>query len=78
MPSVRAHRVSFAFSDAVPVFSDVDFHVSPGWTGLVGANGAGKSTLLRLLSGELTDGDSIRVDVNDERDKLNVTTRKAA
>ncbi|WP_049566707.1 ATP-dependent chaperone ClpB [Nocardiopsis sp. SBT366] len=31
-----------------------------------------------LLSGELTDGDSIRVDVNDERDKLNVTTRKAA
>ncbi|MBQ1082121.1 ATP-dependent chaperone ClpB [Nocardiopsis sp. B62] len=31
-----------------------------------------------LLSGELTDGDTIRVDVNDERDKLNVTTRKAA
>ncbi|GHG76939.1 ATP-binding cassette domain-containing protein [Comamonas sp. JC664] len=54
MPSVRAHRVSFAFSDAVPVLSDVDFHLPPGWTGLVGANGAGKSTLLRLLAGELT------------------------
>ncbi|QSQ25818.1 ABC-F family ATP-binding cassette domain-containing protein [Pyxidicoccus parkwayensis] len=54
MSSVRAHRVSFAFSDAVTVLSEVDFHLSAGWTGLVGANGAGKSTLLRLLSGELT------------------------
>ncbi|WP_141619851.1 ATP-binding cassette domain-containing protein [Myxococcus sp. AB036A] len=54
MSSVRAHCVSFAFSDAVPVLSEVDFHLSAGWTGLVGANGAGKSTLLRLLAGELT------------------------
>ena len=54
MPSVRAHRVSFAFTDAVPVLSEVDFHLPAGWTGLVGANGAGKSTLLRLLAGELT------------------------
>ncbi|WP_164013922.1 ATP-binding cassette domain-containing protein [Pyxidicoccus trucidator] len=54
MSSVRAHRVSFAFSDAVPVLSEVDFHLPSGWTGLVGANGAGKSTLLRLLAGELT------------------------
>jgi ATPase subunit of ABC transporter with duplicated ATPase domains len=55
---VRAQRVSFAFSDAVPLFSDAEFHLPVGWTGLVGANGAGKSTLLRLLSGELqpTDG----------------------
>jgi ATPase subunit of ABC transporter with duplicated ATPase domains len=50
---VRAQRVAFAFSDAVPLFSEVDFHLPAGWTGLVGANGAGKSTLLRLLSGEL-------------------------
>jgi len=50
---VRAHRVSFAFSDALTLFSDVEFHLPAGWTGLVGANGAGKSTLLRLLSGEL-------------------------
>ncbi|MCY1023614.1 ATP-binding cassette domain-containing protein [Pyxidicoccus sp. MSG2] len=54
MSSARAHRVSFAFSDAVPVLSEVDFHLPAGWTGLVGANGAGKSTLLRLLSGDLT------------------------
>jgi ATPase subunit of ABC transporter with duplicated ATPase domains len=53
MSSLRAHRVSFSFVDAVPVFSDAEFHLPPGWTGLVGANGAGKSTLLRLLSGEL-------------------------
>ncbi|XXF74978.1 ATP-binding cassette domain-containing protein [Myxococcaceae bacterium GXIMD 01537] len=53
MSSLRAHRVSFSFVDAIPVFSEAGFHLSPGWTGLVGANGAGKSTLLRLLSGEL-------------------------
>ncbi|HLK99768.1 MAG TPA: ATP-binding cassette domain-containing protein [Myxococcaceae bacterium] len=53
MSSLRAHGVSFAFTDAVPLLSDVEFHLPPGWTGLVGANGAGKSTLLRLLAGEL-------------------------
>ncbi|GHC96369.1 chaperone protein ClpB [Nocardiopsis terrae] len=30
-----------------------------------------------LLSGELTDGDTVMVDVNDDRDRLAVTTRKA-
>ncbi len=54
MSSLRAHGVSFAFSDAVPLLTDVEFHLRPGWTGLVGANGAGKSTLLRLLAGELS------------------------
>ncbi|WP_141332671.1 ATP-binding cassette domain-containing protein [Myxococcus sp. AB025B] len=54
MSSLRAHRVSYAYSDAVTVLSEVDFHLPAGWTGLVGANGAGKSTLLRLLAGELT------------------------
>ncbi len=57
MSPVRAQRVSFAFSDAVPLFSDAEFHLPVGWTGLVGANGAGKSTLLRLLSGELQPSD---------------------
>ncbi|RKI58385.1 ABC transporter ATP-binding protein [Corallococcus sp. AB049A] len=52
--SVRAHDVCFSFTDAIPVLTDVEFHLTPGWTGLVGPNGAGKSTLLRLLSGELT------------------------
>ncbi|QSQ15797.1 ATP-binding cassette domain-containing protein [Myxococcus landrumensis] len=54
MSSLRAHSVSFAYSDAVTVLSDIEFHLAAGWTGLVGANGAGKSTLLRMLSGELT------------------------
>jgi ATPase subunit of ABC transporter with duplicated ATPase domains len=54
---VRAHRVSFAFSDAIPLFSDAEFHLPAGWTGLVGSNGAGKSTLLRLISGELQPSD---------------------
>ncbi|MBN1206109.1 MAG: ABC-F family ATP-binding cassette domain-containing protein [Myxococcaceae bacterium] len=53
MSSLRAHGVSFAFSDAVALLTGVEFHLTPGWTGLVGANGAGKSTLLRLLSGAL-------------------------
>lgn len=53
MTSVRAHGVGFAYAGAEPVFAGADFHLAPGWTGLVGANGAGKSTLLRLLAGEL-------------------------
>ncbi len=53
MPSVRAQGVAFAHTDAAPLFSDVDFQLPTGWTGLVGANGTGKSTLLRLLAGEL-------------------------
>jgi len=57
MSSLRAHGVSFAFSDAVPLLTGVEFHLPPGWTGLVGANGAGKSTLLRLLAGELKPGE---------------------
>ncbi|WNG58256.1 ABC-F family ATP-binding cassette domain-containing protein [Archangium gephyra] len=57
MSLVRAHRVSFAFSDAVALFSDAEFHLPAGWTGLVGSNGAGKSTLLRLISGELQPSD---------------------
>jgi ATPase subunit of ABC transporter with duplicated ATPase domains len=57
MSSLRAHGVSFAFSDAVPLLTGVEFHLSPGWTGLVGANGAGKSTLLQLLAGTLQPGE---------------------
>ncbi len=53
VPSLRVHRLSFAHNDAVPLLDAADFHLSAGWTGLVGENGAGKTTLLRLLSGEL-------------------------
>ena len=53
MPSLRAHAISFAFTDSRPLFSDLSFQLEPGLTALVGENGAGKTTLLRLLSGEL-------------------------
>ncbi len=53
MTCVRVVRLSFAYSDAAPLFEDVDLHFAEGWTGLIGENGAGKSTLLELLSGAL-------------------------
>ena len=34
-----------------PLLRQVDLHLLPGWTCLLGASGAGKSTLLRLLAG---------------------------
>jgi ATPase subunit of ABC transporter with duplicated ATPase domains len=51
--SISLSRVSFAFSDAVPLIRELSLELAPGWTGLVGANGAGKTTLLRLLVGKL-------------------------
>jgi ATPase subunit of ABC transporter with duplicated ATPase domains len=53
MLSLHAHRVAFSHSDAAPLFVDVDLHLGPGWTGVVGENGAGKTTLLSLLAGAL-------------------------
>ncbi|MDP8958628.1 MAG: ATP-binding cassette domain-containing protein [Actinomycetota bacterium] len=53
MPSVHFQSVSFAYTSAVEVLSDVDLHLGPGWVGMVGPNGAGKSTLLRLIAGQL-------------------------
>ncbi len=53
MSSLRAQALGFAHDASSALFEDVTFHLTPGWTGLVGANGAGKTTLLRLLSGEL-------------------------
>lgn len=63
MPSIRAHRVSFSFSDSTPILKDATFHLANGWTALVGENGAGKSTLLRILLGEFeADGGSLVLD----------------
>ncbi|HEV7556756.1 MAG TPA: ATP-binding cassette domain-containing protein, partial [Kofleriaceae bacterium] len=53
MLSIRIERLSFAYSDRVPLFRDVDLHLGRGFTGVVGENGSGKSTLLRLVGGEL-------------------------
>jgi ATPase subunit of ABC transporter with duplicated ATPase domains len=45
--------VSFSYSDAHPVLTDVSLDLGDGWHGLVGANGSGKTTLLGLMSGDL-------------------------
>jgi ATPase subunit of ABC transporter with duplicated ATPase domains len=49
MPAIFVRELAFSFGD-VPLLGDVDLHLVPGWTGLVGANGAGKTTLLQLLA----------------------------
>jgi ATPase subunit of ABC transporter with duplicated ATPase domains len=53
-PSILLQEITFTYDTATrPLFSDLSAHLTPGWTGVVGANGAGKSTLLRLASGLL-------------------------
>lgn len=54
MPAVHLDSVSFAYSSAVDVLSDVSVSIGPGWHGLVGENGSGKTTVLQLIAGELT------------------------
>ncbi|HEX3766053.1 MAG TPA: ATP-binding cassette domain-containing protein, partial [Kofleriaceae bacterium] len=53
MSSIRIERLAFAYSDLVPLLSDVDLHLTRGFTGVVGENGSGKSTLLGLIAGAL-------------------------
>ena len=53
MPAIHFDQVSFEYSSAVEVFSDVSVHVGEGWTGVVGATGSGKSTFLSLIAGSL-------------------------
>jgi ATPase subunit of ABC transporter with duplicated ATPase domains len=53
LPRIRLERLSFAFTDAVPILEQADLVLDEGWTGLVGENGAGKSTLLALIAGAL-------------------------
>ena len=53
MSSIRIERLAFAYSDLVPLLSNVDLHLTRGFTGVVGENGSGKSTLLGLIAGAL-------------------------
>ena len=53
--ALRLSGVAFAYQNSLePLFENLDLHLDPGWTGVVGANGVGKSTLLRLACGQLT------------------------
>ena len=51
MPALHFHNLSFSYSSAVPILSNVSLSIGEGWTGVVGTNGAGKTTLLRMMTG---------------------------
>jgi len=53
MRSLSLNSVSFSYTTAHEVLSDVSLELGPGWHGLVGENGAGKTTLLALMAGDL-------------------------
>ncbi|MGO8999603.1 MAG: ATP-binding cassette domain-containing protein [Polyangiaceae bacterium] len=66
MQALLAKGLAFAHGDAAPLLDQVDFHLTPGWYGLVGANGSGKTTLLRILARELRpDAGRVRLEPED-------------
>ena len=55
MSSLVFRNVSFSYPGSpVDLFHSIDFGVSEGWVGVIGANGAGKTTLLQLACGLLS------------------------
>ncbi len=49
-PSVAFEHVSFAYTDATPILTDISFCLKEGTVlGLLGRTGSGKTTLIRLL-----------------------------
>lgn len=57
---LQFHHVTFRY-DTSPqaVFEDISLHLTPGWTGIVGANGTGKTTLLKLAASSLEPDDGL-------------------
>lgn len=54
MASLVFRNISFSYPGSpTHILESVDFGVSDGWTGVIGANGAGKTTLLKLACGGL-------------------------
>ena len=51
---IKFNNVSFAYeSSQDKILLNISFHLTNGWTGIVGANGSGKSTLLKLATGDI-------------------------
>ncbi|UCG85448.1 MAG: ABC-F family ATP-binding cassette domain-containing protein [Gemmatimonadota bacterium] len=50
---VLLSHLSFSYTSAVDVLTEVSLCLSQGWFGVVGPNGSGKTTLLRVLAGDL-------------------------
>ncbi|MEX0604722.1 MAG: ABC transporter ATP-binding protein/permease [Marinobacter sp.] len=77
--AIEFDRVSFGYSDRLPILHDLSFRVLPHQkVAVVGSSGAGKSTLVKLLFRfyDITGG-SIRIDGQDIRSVTQESLRKA-
>ena len=52
--TIQCSSLSFSYpQSAAPLFSDITFTLSKGWTAVLGDNGIGKTTLMRVVTGDL-------------------------
>ncbi|EAQ81587.1 ABC transporter ATP-binding protein [Blastopirellula marina] len=63
---LEASQLSFRY-DSDPILSDIDIHIGPGVSAIIGPNAAGKSTLLKCLSGILQPEGRVRLNGKDIR-----------
>lgn len=77
--AIEFDRVSFGYSDRLPILKDFSFKVSAKQkVAVVGSSGAGKSTLIKLLFRFYDiQGGSIRIDGQDIRDVTQDSLRRA-